>query len=368
MRSEEKLSQITGSRHDNRIIALDLARGWAMVFVVIIHVLEQLSSKEVKESLFAGILNMGTSMWAATMFMFLMGVGLSLSRRGTLASEVFRGVKLLALAYLLNFLRGTVPTWAGLLTHQFTLEDLKPYSPLYVTVELDILHFAGLALIICAPIKHFVKKWYGWLIIAIVIVLACPVVFGRRGFSPVITYFMNFLWRTKEYGHFPIFPWLVYPLSGMIFGHFLKHFKNPRQFFPRSTTLGFLLCIIGGYMSYNYSDFNMESWLSGEYNEGQIHPWMVVCELGVLLVSLSFHQFCATRIPWNKWFGWLTLWSKDVTLLYCLQWIIIGWMVIYINNLGFAGSIASMVFVFMVTELLGKGWKRMVSGGKTARS
>jgi len=359
---------VSGFPNDNRLLSLDLARGWAMVFVVVIHVLEQLSSKHVKESVFGGVLNMGTSMFAAAMFMFLMGVGLSLSKRGTIKSEMLRGAKLLVAAYILNVLRGTIPTWAGLLTHQFTLEDLKPYSPLYVTIEIDILHFAGVALIILSPLKHFVKKWQGWLIFGVGILLVCPLVYGHKGFSPVVTYFVNFLWQTEPYGHFPIFPWLVYPIGGMVFGYFLKHAKNPRQFFPRTTTIGILLCIVGGYMAYNYSDFTMESWMSGEYNEGQIHPWMVLCEIGILLAALSFHQFCSLRIPPNKVFIRLTYWSKEVTVLYCMQWIVIGWMVIYINNLGFAGSIVSMLLVFIITELLGKGWKRMVSGGKSARS
>jgi len=345
-----------------RLKSLDLARGIAMVFVVVIHVLEQLSAAKVKESLFGGVLNMGTSICAAAMFMFLMGTGLSLSKTTSLTKGILRGVGLLAIAYLLNLLRGTFPTWVGLATHQFTLEQLKPYSPLYVTVEIDILHFAGIALILLAVLRHVTKKWVVWLVAAVAVLAVCPLVFGQTTRSVIGDYFINFLWRTQEYGHFPVFPWLAYPLVGMVFGTLMKNTKNQNVFFVKSATIGMLLVICGGYMAYNYTDFSFASWMSGEYNEGAVHPWLVVCEIGALLISISFYQIVALRVPWNRAFEWLSVWSKNVTVMYCMQWIVIGWIVIFITEyFGYIGTLVSMLVVFIVTHYAGIGWVRITS-------
>lgn len=351
------LSETAFAPAKERIKSLDLARGMAMVFVVVIHVLEQLSSQTVKDSLFGGILNMGTALCAATMFMFLMGAGLSLSRKTSLRAGIMRGVALFALAYLLNVLRGTLPTYIGLWTHQFTLEQLKPYSPLYVTVEIDILHFAGLALIFLSLLKRYVHHWAAWLLIGCGVLAICPFVFGHTTGSPILDYFINFLWRTEEYGHFPIFPWLAYPLFGMVFGQLLKNAKNTDLFFAKSCTLGAILFICGGYLAYSFTDFSLSSWTSGDYNEGANHPWIVVSETGFLLVSLSFYHYLASHLPWNRAFEWLSFWSKEVTLMYCLQWIVIGWIVIFIPSYaGFAGTLLFMLLVFVVTHYCGIAW------------
>jgi uncharacterized membrane protein len=343
-----------------RIISLDLARGIAMVFVVVIHCIEQVSSEAVKSSFFGGIAHMGTSMCAAAMFMFLMGVGVSFSRSTTFFYGVRRGLLLILLAYILNILRGTLPTYAGLAANMFTLEDLKPNTPLSVAIEIDILHFAGLALILMAIIRKMSKQWLVWLGAGVVVLLLCPFVYGHKVASPLLNYAVNFLWRTEEYSHFPLMPWLAYPLFGMVFGHFLKSSKNPQVFFIRSAVVGSLLCLIGGYMAYNYSDFSMDEWLSGAYNEGAVHPWWVVFESGVLLVSLFFYQLLAIVIPRNKVFDWLCFWSKEVTLMYCIQWILIGWIVVFIPAyFGFAATFLCILVVFFLTHHLGKAWKKI---------
>jgi hypothetical protein len=181
----------------------------------------------------------------------------------------------------------------------------------------------------------------------------------------LLTYFINFLWQTQEYGHFPLFPWLAYPLFGMAFGHLLKNSNNQQIFFIRSGVLGSIVCICAGYMVYNYSDFSMDSWQSGEYNEGAVHPWWVVFETGILLVSLSLYQLLATRIPRNKVFDWLCFWSREVTLVYCVQWIVIGWIVIYITAyFGLMSTIICIPVVFLLTHYLSIAWIRMTSKEK----
>ena len=51
---------------------------------------------------------------AAPVFMFLMGASLAFSSRTSFRSLAVRGVWLLWLGYLLNFLRGVVPAYLGL--------------------------------------------------------------------------------------------------------------------------------------------------------------------------------------------------------------------------------------------------------------
>jgi uncharacterized membrane protein len=343
-----------------RFISLDLGRGLAMVFVVVIHVIEQLSSQEVKDSLFGGLAHMGTSMCAAAMFMFLMGAGVSLSRSTTFLSGIRRGLGLILLGYALNILRGTIPTYAGLAANMFTLEDLQPHSPLFVTIEIDILQFAGLALIAIALVRKISMHWLVWIAAGAVALILSPLGSDSNISSPILKYAVNCLWSIDEYSHFPLLPWLSYPLFGMAFGQLLKSSKNRQIFFTRSAVIGFILCLVGGYLAYNYSGFSIHDWRSGDYNEGAVHPWWVVFVTGVLLISLAFYQVLATRLPGNIVFNWLCFWSREVTLMYCIQWIVIGGIVVFIPAyFGFTATVVGIPAIFVLTHYLGIAWNRM---------
>jgi hypothetical protein len=264
------------------------------------------------------------------------------------------------LGYALNVLRGTIPTYAGLAANMFTLEDLQPHSPLFVTVEIDILQFAGLALIVIALIRKISLHWLAWLGAGAVTLLLSPIGDTINPNSPVLKYVANYLWSIDEYSHFPLLPWLCYPLFGMAFGQFLKSSKNHQIFFSRSAVVGVILCLVGGYLAYNYSGFSLHDWRGGDYNEGAVHPWWVVFETGILLVSLAIYQLIASRLPGNIVFSWLCFWSREVTAMYCIQWIVIGWIVVFIPAFfGFTATMVGIPAIFVLTHYIGIAWTRI---------
>src|SRR5688572_6388070 len=107
------LDAVTGGRQTERVRALDLARGLAIVFMIGVHVLWHWGAPDTWTSPIGQVISFLGGPTAAPVFMFLMGASLAFSSRTSFRSLAVRGLWLLWLGYLLNFLRGVIPAWLG---------------------------------------------------------------------------------------------------------------------------------------------------------------------------------------------------------------------------------------------------------------
>ena len=80
---------------------------------------------------------------AAPVFMFLMGASLAFSSRTSFRSLAVRGLWLLWLGYLLNFLRGVIPAYLGLTSGVVTAEQIAPFTLPWLATTVDVHHMAG---------------------------------------------------------------------------------------------------------------------------------------------------------------------------------------------------------------------------------
>ena len=128
---------------NKRYLELDVARGLAIVFMILIHVMEYLPLESVINSLPGEIIAFLGTVPSAPVFMLIMGAGVVLSRRNTPMSLLKRGLLIFSTGYLLNLLRGSLPALLGWL---FTGEALYRGYVLETLFSVDILQFAGLAL------------------------------------------------------------------------------------------------------------------------------------------------------------------------------------------------------------------------------
>jgi len=147
----------------HRIRTLDLARGLAILFMIIQHVVLMYGNLEVQLHLIGLIMvGLGT-LPAAPVFLFLMGICFRYSERND--SELFhygvrRGIALFLLGFILNFGRFTLPILIGLgeiSVDVFSSDKgihLNSLSSLFV---IDILQCAGLSLILMAFLVKYVK-------------------------------------------------------------------------------------------------------------------------------------------------------------------------------------------------------------------
>jgi surface polysaccharide O-acyltransferase-like enzyme len=163
-----------------RVYAVDLARGLAVAFMIWVHVLLTYSTPEVVNSIFGIIIAFLGSPPAAPVFMTLMGLSFYYSRNKDLKSGIRRGLQIILFGYLLNFFRGVLPVYmTGLLAPSKAAgipAAVADYMDAFL--ELDILQFAGLAFIVMSLIRYWKVNKYVLLFLALVIAVISPYMWG----------------------------------------------------------------------------------------------------------------------------------------------------------------------------------------------
>ena len=286
---------------------------------------------------------------AAPVFMFLMGVSLIMSRKHDVKQGIYRGAKLLLLAYALNFFRETLPAIIVLVLQPITEQELAPYLLSESFWVVDILHFAGLALIILSIVRHYFKKPLYWLAMAISIAICSPLLWGWMSGVPIVDWLLTLFWGVGgEMVAFPIFPWLAYPLCGMAFGYWLQRTDNRDTFMKQSAMIGILCLIVGSIIIATDFDYHVgDYWRSG--------PGALLWISGFVLGELYLCHKIVAHIPSNSLFKVLYYWSSNVTVFYFIQWIIIGWFsFVEIDSIPL--SLVVMALVMIATDTCTRIW------------
>lgn len=318
---------------------VDLARGLAVLFMVLVHVLETYGVQRVRESNFGYVIEFFGSPPAAPVFMLLMGVSLAFSNRISPRALAIRGVKIFILGYILSFFRFFLPMFVGLKNGIFTMWDLKPYSMLALVIEVDILQFAGLSLVFLGSLEWLkIRKAY-YPAIALVLSLASPHLWGIELNIPVFNYLFDPLWGDAYYVYFPFFSWIFYPLIGAYMGNHLIRAKDKTVYYRGLTYAGLILLVFGTLVSIT----DMQTHIGDYWRHGiGGNLWIT----GFVLVWLALLFFLLKRLPPSSAIlDRLYFWSKNVTAFYCIHWMIIGWGTLL---LGFEESSLKTIIIIMV--------------------
>lgn len=211
MTINDKTYQTPLITQSNRIAGLDLARGLAILFMIMQHsILVHEMNEGEGGSILGGIfLLLGTAP-AAPVFMVIMGIFIARSKAST-RMNLFRGIRILIAGYLLNFLRFVLPL--SLLTDHGDKINIL----LGVFFEVDIFQLAGLSIISLAFMKNIPYKKIVLPFFCLAILLLSPYLWGIN--DHILT---QILWGTSESTvHFPFFPWVIYPTMGFALSEFL---------------------------------------------------------------------------------------------------------------------------------------------------
>ena len=160
--ADSRPDAITGATNVERVRAFDLARGLAIVFMIGVHVLWHWGAPDTWTSPIGQVISFLGGPTAAPVFMFLMGASLAFSSRTSFRSLAVRGLWLLWLGYLLNFLRGVIPAYLGLQAGVITQDQIAPFTLPWLATTVDVHHMAGLSLIGIAALRAGVGR-PGWL-------------------------------------------------------------------------------------------------------------------------------------------------------------------------------------------------------------
>ncbi len=337
---------------NNRLLSIDLARGLAVFFMIAVHTLEVFANQEVKNSIFGQIIEFLGGPPAAPVFMTLMGFSFMYSRKSDLKSKLLRGFKIFLSGYILNIIRGVLPfTLSNFLKmdimETFPIEKLNGYTLLSIV---DILQFAGIALMIMALIQEFKINKYVILLSAFLISMLSPFLWGFTLNIPLLDQIFELFWGDQPIGFsfidnkiaFPIFPWLSFPLLGMFLGETMKNTNDQNRTFKHFGIGGIVVLLIGVVISYNNTEYHFN-----DYYHSRQGAMLFMCGLVVLWIYIT--KISIDKLPTNKLFNLLFKWSKGVTNIYFTQWIIIIWSIAFFGiNQNSYDAIIILIFTFTI--------------------
>lgn len=340
---------------NNRLLSIDLARGLAVFFMIAVHTLEVFASQEVKNSVFGQIIEFLGGPPAAPVFMTLMGFSFIYSRKSALKPKLLRGFKIFLSGYVLNILRGVIPFALSKhfkmdITKTFPIEKLNEFT---ILTTVDILQFAGIALMIMALIQEFKINKYVILASALMISLLSPFLWGFNLNMPVIDQILELFWGDQpiEFSFienkiaFPVFPWLSFPLLGMFLGETMINSKDQNMTFKNFGIIGMVVLLIGVTISYSNIDYHFN-----DYYHSRLGGMVFMC--GFVMFWLYLNQLILDKVPMNKLFELLFKWSNGVTNIYFVQWIVIIWSIAFfgINSSSFATIVILMLTFTLISH------------------
>jgi uncharacterized membrane protein len=321
---------LTATKQNNRLLSIDLARGLAVFFMSAVHTLEVFANQEVKNSVFGQIISFLGGPPAAPVFMTLMGFSFIYSSKSELKPKLLRGFKIFLSGYVLNIFRGVIPftlaTYLKLdVVKTFPIEKINEYT---ILTTVDILQFAGIALMIMSIIQALQLNKYLILLSAFLIGIISPLLWGIKIDIPIVDQILELFWGDLPIDFsfiankiaFPVFPWLTFPLLGMFLGETVKNSTDMNRIFNYFGLLGIFLIGIGVAISFSNYQYHFN-----DYYHSRQGAMLLMC--GFVMVWLYLTKLVIDNIPTNSLFDLLFHWSKGVTNIYFIQWIIIIWSI-----------------------------------------
>ena len=342
------------NKEKHRIKELDYAKTLAIFFMVIIHVLEELSSFGIEEKLPSGFLEkfiqFGAGPYSAPLFIFCMGFGTVFSRNHDPKKMFRRGIKLLLMGISLNLARDVVPR---LLVCLFSGVSPEWEVMRFQIFNIDVLHFAGLAFMLTALLKSLKVPNLTLIPIAVLMQAAGNLIslnYVPEGIWELIFSYFIF---TGDLSCFPLLNWYLSMAIGIVAGDEVKNFVGDADAeFHR--TFWTCFCLLVGFLSATsfykidhriyyalYDNFlYKQTFFNFLYNTLVI--FMLICVIHSLTKnqenSYGFFKFCGTNL----------------TTIYIIQWLIIGWTASFQEYLhliqpGFAASIGLGIIIALIS-------------------
>lgn len=340
---------------NSRIEFIDIARGFAVIFMIAIHVQMVFSNIEVTNSIFGYINEITGGPLAAPVFMFLMGFSNVFSTNNNLKDGIRRGLAVLSSGYFLNFFRLLLPVFfhrtilnSGS-NYEIVSNSITYYSLLTIG---DILQFAGIAMIVLTILNS--KKTALWLypVLSLAISLLSPYLWAIKINIPVLKTILDLFWGDIPLGeilenqiNFPVFPWLVFPLMGNFFGIIYKRTDDCNKLLKRFFIIG--VCIVIFSLPFLLNDFD---YYFNDYYHGRFAAiWLMN---GIILIWIFICYIIGRKTSVNGRLKKILFFlSKNVNNIYKIQWILIAWIafIIPVGSLGKIKSIILMLIIFILS-------------------
>jgi len=309
-----------------RIIELDIARGVAIFLMVLQHSWLLIFSHFTNNPYLDSGVYLLAIVLGAPVFLFLMGVNIINSHRNNPRSLLIRGLWLIILGYALSALRFFIPIILG--QHLGIISNpeniIYHFQPIYYLLEVDVLQLAGLSLMAIALLRWQKIKAEYYLFIAFIVAFISPFLW-QISLAGFLKYLLDPFIGTDTYVIFPFFSCFFYPLVGVYFGSLLHKIKNKELFYKKCFIKLIPVFVIGTIFLLADPNFSGMSYYRHDLG------------VSLIFISLIIYWLAFINLNYRKWsvkiINTLTVWSKNVTKIYIVQWLIIAWLAILISIL-----------------------------------
>lgn len=296
----------------------DLLKGLAVLWMIQVHLTEQLASPALFNSSVGDLSLFLGGPACAPVFLLVMGYFL-LAKERSPGYYIRRGVVLITGGLLLNVARS-----ANLLVHiAFFSWQTDPWPFIFGA---DILPLAGLSVIIAGLLKPIAYRFHGsiLLVLAILVAWATPLLWPLKPGNYMFQLVFAFLAGPSPWSFFPLFPWFAYVLAGMwlrslltqkpVLSTLVSDSRSLLLIVPAMAVLTVTLPWASGITR------NLEG-INSYYHHGlPFFEWVMTFILvyGFLIRQLAYSYGERKLVRWIRWVG------ENVTLVYVVQWAIIG--------------------------------------------
>lgn len=333
-----------------RQIELDIAKGFAILFMVWVHTTEPFGNYQGFGNAIVEILG---GPFAAPVFMVCMGIGMCFAKKAEPKDLAKRGVGLLFVGLLLNLFRYVIPL---LIAYAATGETLFLYTFPFL-FGVDVMQFAGFAFLFFALAKRF--NWSDKTL-AVIAILSSIVGMLLKEASTGLVYvdqFIGYIWGNENAEtYFPFLNWIIFPIFGYLFGKLLIRCANKSDFYRKVAPI----CGVIG-LSYIVFAYIFGFGMYGE--NGYYYFLGTVDAIAVIMLVIGIFGFCfiLTKLKETAPIRALQNMSGNINTVYCIQWTLIGSIGILLSGffpedgLSFA-PMTILAVVFMISSTLIANW------------
>ncbi|MBI3745888.1 MAG: DUF1624 domain-containing protein [Chloroflexi bacterium] len=341
---------VTGITGRERVRAFDLAAGLAVFFMILVHVLWHWGERSTWTTPVGEAISFAAGPTAAPVFVFLMGASLGAGERVAFREMAARGLWLVFLGYVLNFLRGVIPASLGLASGVITADQVAPYTLWWLGTTVDLHHMVGFSLVAIAALRTRVEPGWAWIALAGAILLVAPTVRTFAAGTPLLDAPLTPFVGSAPNVYYAVIPWLMYPLAGAVFGRSISRASDRTAIFRRGAVIGGLLIAAGlGLIYLQRPGFDV-------YTYWRQPASFAVAIFGVILVWLALCDVVTRRPAIDRRLRVVYGWSDRVIAMYFSHWIIVGWGVglVGFRALGLGQVLVAMAAAVVATNYLSR--------------
>lgn len=304
--------------NSGRQVELDLAKCLAIFYMILLHCLMVTSGFSNDISLFMqrGIGQLLGGPFAAPVFMFSMGVGMVYSRNQEPVYLIKRGIKLMLLGLVVNIGEFFLPHFlAGKLLGEW---DIFPIAGGLLLFCVDILAFAGMAMILIGVLKKLNLSARQMVIIALILSVIGWLTrfhdFGSNVLNLIAGYFIG---SAGGFTAFPLFPWFIFPAAGLLFGEYYIRCNNKKKLL-RFWPLGLVISVA----------YFVASWFMPEGFLSETHHYYFMTTIDAMFCLICIYgvigscYYLSLVLP-DSAIKFISKTSGNLNAIYVIQWYLI---------------------------------------------